>query len=343
MKHRIRMLVVSLLAIALLAWFLRHANLGDVWRQIRHVEVMPVVVAIVLLGLQMAIRAERWRDLLEPVGMAHFRNTFRTTVIGFAASNVLPARAGEVLRPYLLARREGFSAAATFATIVMERVMDLIAVLTLLAAFVLGRGLGVYPDAMQRVVLVSALVAGGASLFLLVMAWTLASHPERIGHFVLRAGRLLPHRIAHGLSRLARTFSEGLLVMRRPRVLAIAMAWSFVLWISIAVQTWLIANAFDIALPFTGSFLLQSLLVIGIALPTPGGVGGYHEAFRLGATTFFGAANDAAIGAAIVSHAIAFIPTTIVGVWFAARDGLSLSKLDRLTDTAAREELPVTP
>jgi uncharacterized protein (TIRG00374 family) len=343
MKHRIRTLLVSLLAIALLAWSLRHANLGDVWQQIRHVAMMPMVLAIALLGVQMAIRATRWKHLLEPVGTAHFRNTFRTTVIGFAASNVLPARAGEVLRPYLLARREGFRAAAAFATIVMERVTDLVAVLTLLAAFVISRGLGEYAGAMQHVVQLSAAAAGGAALTLLLLAWTLASHPERIGHLVLRAGRLLPHRIAQGLSRLARTFSEGLLVMRRPRTLAVAIAWSFALWISIAAQTWLVTNAFGIAMPFMGSFLLQALLVIGIAVPTPGGVGGYHEAYRLGATTFFGAANDAAVGAALVLHAIAYVPTTLIGFWFAARDGLSLSTLDGLTDTAAREELPVAP
>lgn len=343
MKHRIRTLAVSVLAIALLAWSLRHANLGDVWRQVRHMDGSSIAIAIGLLGVQMTIRATRWRYLLTPFGVARFRNTFRTTIIGFAASNVLPARAGEVIRPYLLARREGFSAASAFATIVMERVLDLISVLLLLALFVRGHGLGGYPAALQRVVQVSAAVAGGGALVLLAVSWTLATHPERIGHFVLRAGRLLPHRIAHGLSRVARTFSEGFLVMRRPRALAWALAWSVALWVSITIQTWLVTQAFGIAMPYTGTFLLQALLVIGIAVPTPGGVGGFHEAYRIGVTTFFGAANDAAVGAALVLHGIAFVPITLIGIWFAMRDGLSLSSLDRLTSTAASEELPVAP
>ena len=56
--------------------------------------------------------------------------------------------------------------------------------------------------------------------------------------------------------------------------------------------------------PFTGSFLLIALLVVGVAVPTPGAVGGFHEAFRLGATMFFGAPDDAAVGAAIVLHVV---------------------------------------
>ena len=57
-------------------------------------------------------------------------------------------------------------------------------------------------------------------------------------------------------------------------------------------------------MPFTGSFLIMALLVVGVAVPTPGAVGGFHAAFRLGATTFFGAPDDAAVGAAIVLHAV---------------------------------------
>src|SRR3970282_2470226 len=84
------------------------------------------------------IRAYRWQFLLHPIGPNRFRTAFRPTVIGFAALGVLPARAGDVLRPYLLARQEGLTVSATLATIVMERVLDLIAVLALLALYVWG-------------------------------------------------------------------------------------------------------------------------------------------------------------------------------------------------------------
>src|SRR5690349_24920895 len=84
----------------------------------------------------LAIRSFRWQYLLEPLGSATFANAFRATAVGFAANSVLPARAGEVIRPYFLARREQMSATGAFATIILERLLDTITVLVLLASFV---------------------------------------------------------------------------------------------------------------------------------------------------------------------------------------------------------------
>jgi uncharacterized protein (TIRG00374 family) len=148
--------------------------------------------------------------------------------------------------------------------------------------------------------------------------------------------------MAHALSALARTFSQGFAAAREPRAVLLALLWSFPIWVAIALETWLVSIAFGIDLPFTGSFLVQSLLVIGIAVPTPGGVGGFHEAYRIAVTTFFGAPNDAAVGAALVLHAISFVPVTIVGAIFMVRDGLSLAGLQRLAGAARREETTVT-
>src|SRR5687768_5304742 len=135
---RIRTVLVSILAIALFAWFLRHANVSEVWAQVRRARVDLLVAGFGAVVLTYVIRARRWQYLLRPIGPTRFRTAFRTTVIGFAALGVLPARAGDVLRPYLLARQEGLSMPATLATIVMERVLDLVAVLTLLAGLVWG-------------------------------------------------------------------------------------------------------------------------------------------------------------------------------------------------------------
>jgi hypothetical protein len=83
---------------------------------------------------------------------------------------------------------------------------------------------------------------------------------------------------------------------------------------------------------------LNSLLVIGVAVPTPGGVGSFHEAYRFGVTTFFGASSDRAIAAGIVTHAISFVPIVVAGVVVMAQDGLSLSRLGDLASSARRRE-----
>jgi uncharacterized membrane protein YbhN (UPF0104 family) len=84
---------------------------------------------------------------------------------------------------------------------------------------------------------------------------------------------------------------------------------------------------------------MLALLVVGVAVPTPGAVGGFHEAFRLGATAFFGADNDAAVGAAIVLHVTSFVPVTLVGLWFAVRDGLSLQRIKQVTGSSEPVEV----
>lgn len=340
MRTHLRTGLVSLLALGLFGWFLRNANLGNVWAALRSARGDLLALAVGLVGVIYWARAIRWQFLLGPIGPTRFRTAFRTTVIGFAASFLLPARAGDVLRPYLLARKEGLSASATFATIVLERVLDMIAVLVLLAVYAWGGAARSVPAALLRPVQLSAAVGVVAAVVLLALMFILASHPERVGRGVLRMNRILPHRIADALAGFARAFSEGLAVARTPRPLIAAFAWSFPLWLAIAFQAWCVTTALGMSMPLLGAFLVQAMLVIGVAVPTPGAVGGFHEAYRVAVTTFFGASNDAAVGGAIVLHAVSFVPVTILGLWFMARDGMSVFGLQNLARVAHDAEVP---
>jgi uncharacterized protein (TIRG00374 family) len=347
----LRTVLVSALAFGLVAWFLRHANLADVWAQLKHANVPLLVIGFAFVLVTYWARAMRWKYLLAPVGQVSFRTLFRTTVIGFAALAVLPARVGDVLRPYLLARREGLSTTATFATIVMERVLDLIAVLVLLAIYVWGfSGRSAMPERLLRPIEVSAAIAATAAAVLLAVMWVLGTHPERIGRLAAAAARVLPGRWSDRIGRITRTFSGGFAAAADPKALLWAIVWSFPLWLAIAAEAWAVTVAFGIAMSFPGTFLLQSLLVIGVAVPTPGGVGSYHEAYRIGVTTFFGAPNDRAVAAAIVTHAISFVPVVLLGAVFMSQDGLSFRGLKdmagavRQTDERERahaNEVPV--
>lgn len=332
---------VTLLAIALLAWFLRGANLASVWSYVRDARTDLIILSFVFMATTYWSRAIRWQYLLSPVGPTRFRTVFRAGVIGFAALALLPARAGDLLRPYLVARQENLNFSATFATIVMERVLDLVAVLVLMAIYVWGfADPASLPAHLLRPIQVSAALGGSAALALLVVSWILASHPERIGAIVLALGRVLPRRVAIRLSEIASAFSSGFAVARSPRTFLLALIWSFPLWIAIAAEAWAVTVALGIDMPFTGSFLLQAMLVVGVAVPTPGGVGSYHEAYRLGVTSFFGAANDQAVAAAILVHAISYIPCVLAGIVFMAQDGLSVGRLGELAGVARDKEIP---
>ena len=109
MKKSLRTTVLVALSLGLLAIFLRGAHLDVVWNEIRQAHAWLIAVSAVSTVAVTALRAIRWQYLLAPIGVAGFRPAFRTTMIGFAVSSVLPARPGEVIRPYLLARREGLT------------------------------------------------------------------------------------------------------------------------------------------------------------------------------------------------------------------------------------------
>ena len=331
MRNVIRTVVVVGLAVGLLALFLRNADLGQVWQSVTAARPDFLLLALAVTIGTFVVRAERWQYLLGPLGPTRFSTVFRTTVIGFAASAVLPARAGEVIRPYLLARREGLSATATFATIIVERILDLVAVLMLMAAFLIwfDPGMESRNSKAFETVRYGGLVMAPVAIATLAVMFFMAGHPERLHRWVLKAEAILPARIAGMIARFAQTFAEGFAVVRSPARLAAAIAWSLVLWIAIASGIWAVSIAFGIVMPFTGAWLMLGPLVVGVAVPTPGGVGGFHEAYRFGATAFFGAEENTAVGAAIVLHAISIGPVIIAGLIFILQDGLKLGGIAR--------------
>jgi uncharacterized membrane protein YbhN (UPF0104 family) len=325
--------LVGAFTVALLWWFFRSVHLAEVWTAIRGAHPTLVAAAVLVTLQTYVLRAWRWRLLLAPLGRARFRNAFRTTVIGFTATFLLPGRLGEVLRPYLMARAEGFNAASAFATIVIERVLDLITVLTLFAVFLLGGSAAVGTDVKW-----GGAVAAAASLAGLVALATGARHPATLGRWADGLARRLPGRLADLAGKTVQTFVDGLAVMRQPAALMAASGLSLLLWLSIALGVWLTSRAFDLTFRFDGSFLIIMFLVVGVAAPTPAGVGTFHWMYRLAVTSFFGAPVDVAVAAAIVLHAVSFIPVSILGLVFLAQDGLSVGRLKDLAPAAAAAE-----
>lgn len=338
MPLRARTILIFLLTLGLLGFFLRNADMTGVWAETRRAPPGMLAIALVVTGLTYLLRALRWQYLLAPIGTTRFSTAFRMTVIGFAASFLLPARAGEIIRPYLLARREGLPATATFATVILERLLDLVTVLLLFAVFVFTidpSTVAANSSQLARVKLGGALAAAGAAAGL-GLFFALAGHPERMGRVALRVERVLPGAFARAISRFVETFAQGLAVMRQPRRLLVSLVLSLPLWLCIAAGIWATSRAFHITLPFPGSFLVMMLLVVGVAVPTPGAIGGFHAAYQFAVQTFYAAPDDRAVGAAIVLHAISFVPVTLVGIVFLAREGLTLTGARKLAEEGTR-------
>ncbi len=332
MRAHLRTIVVFGLAVALFWWFLRGADLGQVWVELTKGRVDLLLAAVGTTMLTYALRAVRWQYLLAGLGPTRFSVAFRATVIGFAASFLLPARAGEFLRPYVLAKNEQLSVPAAFATVVLERVFDMATVLVLFAVFLFTAdpALARADPATFRAAQVGGLTAAAATVMILGLFYFLAGHPEAIGRWSAKVERRLPARFAAVVEGLAQTFAEGLHAVRRPQQLLRVFAWSFPLWLCIAVGIWLVSQAFRIDLPFVGAFLVMTLLVVGVSVPTPGAIGGFHMFYQIGVMSFYHASKDKAVGAALVLHAVSFVPVTLLGIVFMVQEGLTLGRMRTL-------------
>jgi uncharacterized membrane protein YbhN (UPF0104 family) len=334
MRAHIRTAVVLVVAAGLVVLFLRNVDLWHVGSEIAHAHLGWLALSLVTMFVNLAIRSLRWQYLLEPLGHASFANSFRATAVGFAASSVLPARAGEFIR-LNFSRATKHDGDRRSRRLSSKARPDVLTVLTLLALFIrLRSGVGREQPTAWAAVKWAGLTAGGGALAALVVMFVVAGDPARLGRTLTRLEQVLPSTLAGLIARVAEKFARGLGAVRKPGRLIVALLWSFPLWLSIAVGMWSVAVAFHLAVPFTGSFLLVALLVIGVAVPTPGAIGGFHEAFRLGTTLFFGAQEDAAVGAAIVAHVFSIGPALLLGLFFAAQAGLNVSGMRRLASQA---------
>lgn len=337
-----RFALTALLAFALLLWLLRSVNLAEVWTHVQSADRWSMVGGLLFVALTYVTRAIRWQYLLAPIGPTRWRTAFRTTIIGFAALTLLPFRMGDLLRPYLLARQERLSVSATLATVAMERILDLMTVLVLLAVFL---WVGSDPTlltpraaaALAEVKFWGAVFAG-ASIVAVVVMWGLATHPQRAASLVMTVEHLASPRIARALAHFVSYFGSGFGAMRSPVTLAWSVFWSFAIWLAIAAETWVVSRGFGIPMSFVGSFVMQPLLVLGVASGTPGGLGPYQWAYMLGVTTFFGATQESGVAASFVVWFISFVPVVVFGLIYMAQDGLSLGSLGQLASEARDKE-----
>jgi uncharacterized protein (TIRG00374 family) len=331
--QRWRLAAGGLLAVLLLALFLRGVEWPALGRALRGAEPLPLVGLLLVTVGTYLVRAWRWGYLLAPLGRVPLSRLFPATMIGFLAGLVIP-RAGEVLRPYLVSRSHGIATSAGFATIVLERLLDLVTVLALFAVY-----LFVLPTPPQQAhgrLMDLLKVAGGLTGLLAVVALLLllAFHHNaaRAMDAMERLFSRLPQRLAgparHGLA----AFGGGLAVLQAPIGHLLALGGqSLLLWLGIALGFHLNSMAFAIELPFHANFLLIAFLTVGVSIPTPGMVGGFHAFFLWAMTEAFGVPKDASVAAGLAAHALSNLPVLLLGLVFLGQEGLTLGKVAAMT------------
>ena len=318
-------------------FFLRNVDFSGVANAIATARQGMIFLALLVLTFGYVIRAVRWQYLLSPLGKVTVGTALHSTMIGFAVNAILPGRVGELLRPYLLARREQLSTSAVVATVLVERVLDLVAILVIfgMSVVIFDPEFVTTNETLMAGIHTGASVAAGVAVVMLGFASIAASGPSFVDKIIRLVVTPLPKRLAESLIQASRHFLGGFAVMRQAVPLAFAVMWSLALWSSIALSLWLVTVAFGIDIPVVGTGVIVVLIAVGVAVPTPAGVGGYHAAYQLGVTGLYGASDAAAVGAGLVAHVLSFLPVTLIGLVLMARDGM---KLDRITDVVEKND-----
>ena len=320
-------IVGAVLAGVLLVWALRGVHLEEVARHIREADPWPLAFGVVLASLTFVIRLIRWRLLLRdeagrPFG---FGPMWHATAIGFMANNVLPFRAGELVRLYAATKLAGARFTAVMSSIALERVFDGVGLIGLL-----GVGLLVSAPPQEAVVgnvrlVHAAQVVGLVTLAGLLAAGAVVAFPttsERLVRMLIPVGRLSDRIVT-----LIEGIRHGLASLRSPALLTGVIVWSLVHWLVNAAALWVAFAAFDIPVDFGGALVVQGVLGIGVTVQLTPGFLGQFEAALVAGLALYGIPNDVASSYAIAYHGATFIPITLAGAWSLARTPVALSDL----------------
>lgn len=269
-----------------------------------------VAFAAGLLTLDLSFRALRWQRLLRPIAAIRYLPMFGYLLIGYLANNILPARLGELVRVHYLGDREGISRASALGTVVVERVVDLVAVVAIASAALLVLSVrGIVASA----VLVGAGVAG---LFLAVLALGIVAHripgADRLAAIVDRWPTIRS---------LARSLQGGLAVASRPRTLGEALLVTAASWTVAILSFAAVGQAIGVELSIGQAALLASGVALASAVPAgPSNLGTFEfAAVEIGKA--IGVPADSAFAMALLVHATILIVTSVGGAIAFARLG----------------------
>jgi len=340
-KKAVRIGVSLALMVVLVAVFLWNVDFAEVGRSLAGADLQMLVTASLVALFAYWLRALRWQFILLPVGRVRHSSVLLTTAVGYAALSLLPARMGDLIRPLLLARREKTPVSASLASVLTERVFDLWSVVLFFLVFIIWPPRMPELDEQARnsleLLSLSGYVAGAGLLIGTFILLGLFRYQERFVELLTRPVGWIKSSWRKPATNFFNHFLDGLRVLQRPRDLFITTVASLVMWYVIFWQVRFTLLAFDVDLPLRAAYLIVTMAVIGLAIPTPGGVGGFHKATQVGLTLFFGIGLNQATGIAIAYHAICFVPITIIGLLCLPLLGTNLREVDTTSPEATDE------
>jgi len=275
-----------------------------------------ITASIVVTFLTYLFRAFRWQILLKPLKGIRIGPLVSANVVGFSAIFIL-GRPGELIRPLWITRREQISLTTSVATIIVERVLDSLMLIVLFGLALLLVQLPPTTNGILTTMKNAAWLVVLGSAVAVALLFFFRSNIDRIVGYVpfARAASIL------------RNFSEGLSFLQRGSSLALAVAYSIAVWITIVLQFWFMMLGMSIHFSIEAATLVLVGAAIGSVAQIPGIGGGFQAGYVFCMTTFFGVPPEQAIATSLAAWVLSNVPTTAVAALYMISHGLSLKDL----------------
>ena len=309
-----------LISVILVYLSVRGINLQDVFRDLKKIQLTYVIFFILLVILMQWLRSYRWGVILQPMEKIDQFFLFSVTSVGFLAIALIPARIGELARPYLVSKRSSIKMSSALGTILIERVLDGFTVLAIAVIVLLLTDL---PPWMIRSSIIFFLLALGMFCFIIFL---ILRRDAALG-LINRILSKLPGKFAHKIDDLIHHFIDGFQVITNIKFLLYLFFLSALIWFVDVLAIYMLLKSFDFTLPVIASFVVMIILIVGIAIPTaPGYIGNWHFACVL-ALSIFGLAKAEALSFAVVYHFLSMAIVVVLGVAFLPFNKFSISDM----------------
>ncbi|MCP4428112.1 MAG: flippase-like domain-containing protein [Chloroflexi bacterium] len=310
-------------------WALRGLKLSEVWADMRAANYIWLIPSVAVYFVAVWARTWRWDYMLRPLKHIPLKRLFPVVVIGYMGNNIYPFRAGEVLRSYVLRRREDVSMSASLATVIVERVFDgLVMLVFVFAALPFAP---IPSESIQSVVVAASIAFFGA----LVLFFGIAAVPERFLQLTgWVSGRFLPPRFQTPVLDFAERFIFGLESLRSFRNVMMIFFTSIIIWLLETVKYWFVMHAFDFEVSFFALMLMNGIVNLATTLPSAPGYIGTFDGPGIAVLTLYKTPETVASAYTLVLHAALWLPITLLGAFYMLREGMGWSDFGRAVQVA---------